>query len=228
MGLRTLGIIPARGGSKGIPRKNLKRLGTKPLIAWTIEQALGASLLDDIIVTTEDDEIADISKRWGAKVPFMRPLELAQDTTPGIDVILHALDYAQDFTRILVLQPTSPFRTSDDIDGIIQYSEDKQAPSVVSITPAPKHPYWSYSLSDEKLIPLLNIDASKKTRQELPDAFNLNGALYLAEIEWLKRTKTLIHDTTLGYVMPAARSIDLDTELDWLWAEFLLENSHNA
>ena len=228
MGLKTLGIIPARGGSKGIPRKNLKNLGTKPLIGWTIEQALGAVLLDDVFVTTEDDEIATVAQRWGAKVPFTRPKELAQDTTPGIDVILHALDYAQNFQRIVVLQPTSPFRTSADIDGIIQYCNDRRAPSAVSVTPASKHPFWSYYLEDEALVPLINSDATKKTRQELPEAFNLNGALYLAEIEWLKQTKTLLHDTTLGYVMPPERSIDLDTELDWKWAEFLLENDKHA
>jgi CMP-N-acetylneuraminic acid synthetase len=228
MGVKTLGIIPARGGSKGIPRKNLRHLGNKPLIAWTIEQALGATLLDDIIVTTEDEEIADVAKRWGAKVPFMRPPELAQDTTPGIDVIMHALDYAQDFQRIVVLQPTSPFRTSTDIDGIVQFCNDRRAPSGVSITPASKHPYWAYTLSNEELAPLLKTDATKKTRQELPQAYNLNGALYLAEIQWLKRTKTLIHDTTLGYVMPTERSIDLDTELDWDWAEFLLEKQKHA
>ena len=226
--MKTLGIIPARGGSKGIPRKNLKHLETKPLIAWTIEQALKAVLLDDIIVTTEDEEIAKVATQWGARIPFMRPPELAQDTTPGIDVIMHALDYAKDFQRIVVLQPTSPFRTSADIDGIIQYCNDRQAPSAVSVTPASKHPFWSYSLEDETLVPLINSDATKKTRQELPQAFNLNGALYLAEVEWLKQTKTLLHDTTLGYLMPPERSIDLDTELDWQWAEFLLENDKNA
>ena len=226
--MKTLGIIPARGGSKGIPRKNLRHLGNKPLIAWTIEQALGATLLDDIIVTTEDQEIADVAKRWGAKVPFMRPPELAQDTTPGIDVIMHALDYAQDFQRILVLQPTSPFRTSADTDGIIQFCNDRGTPSAVSVTPASKHPYWTYALSEEELVPLLKVDATKKSRQELPQAYNLNGALYLAEVEWLKRTKTLIHDTTLGYVMPTERSTDLDTELDWDWAEFLLERKKHA
>lgn len=226
--MKTLGIIPARGGSKGIPRKNVKNLGTKPLIAWTIEQALEATLLEDIIVTTDDEEIADVAKQWGAKIPFMRPTELAQDTTPGIDVILHALGYAQNFQRIVLLQPTSPFRTSADIDGIIQYCDDRQAPSAVSITPASKHPFWSYSLQDETLVPLINGDATKKTRQELPKAFNLNGALYLAETEWLKQTKTLLHDTTLGYVMPTERSIDLDTERDWQWAEFLLENDKHA
>ena len=228
MGLKTLGIIPARGGSKGIPRKNLKYLGTKPLIAWTIEQALGATLLDDIVVTTEDEEIANVARQWGAKVPFMRPTELAEDTTPGIDVIMHALDYAHDFQRILVLQPTSPFRTSADIDGIIQFCNERRAPSAVSVTPASKHPYWAYALSEEELVPLLEIDATKKTRQELPHAYNLNGALYLAETGWLKRTKTLIHDTTLGYVMPTERSIDLDTVLDWDWAEFLLERQKHA
>ena len=226
--MKTLGIIPARGGSKGIPRKNLRHLGTKPLIAWTIEQALGAALLDDIIVTTEDKEIAKVARQWGAKVPFMRPTELAEDTTPGIDVIMHALDYAQDFQRILVLQPTSPFRTSADIDGIIQFCNERRAQSAVSVTPTSKHPYWTYGLSEEELVPLLEIDATKKTRQELPQAYNLNGALYLAEVEWLTRTRSLIHNTTLGYVMPAERSIDLDTELDWDWAEFLLEKQTHA
>lgn len=226
--MKTLGIIPARGGSKGIPRKNLKHLGSRPLIAWTIEQALKAALLDDIIVTTEDEEIAEVAAQWGARIPFMRPSELAQDTTPGIDVIMHALDYAQDFQRILVLQPTSPFRTSADIDGIIQFCNDRGTPSAVSVTPASKHPYWAYTLSHEELVPLLQVDATKKSRQELPQAYNLNGALYLAEVEWLKRTKTLIHDTTLGYVMPTERSTDLDTELDWDWAEFLLERQKHA
>ena len=123
--MKVLGLIPARGKSKGIPRKNIKNLCGKPLIAWTIEESLKSKKLDNVVVSTDDEEIADIAQKYGADVPFMRPAELAGDSTSGIDTVLHAIDELPDFDSVLLLQPTSPLRTSTDIDSIINFAFSK-------------------------------------------------------------------------------------------------------
>jgi len=193
------------------------------LIAWTIEAALSAPSIDNVVVSTEDEEIADIAVAFGAQVPFIRPAELALDDTPGIIPIKHALELIPTTDAILVLQPTSPFRTSADIDAIISLAFYKQAKSAVSVCETAKHPFWSYSFDGDRLVPLFRGENINKPRQALPQSFCLNGALYYAEANWFRDTGVLIDGNTIGYVMPAQRSIDLDTEFDWAWAEFLLE-----
>lgn len=225
--MKILAVIPARGGSKGIPRKNIKPLAGKPLIAWTIEAALHAQGIDRVIVSTEDEEIALVAKQFGAEVPFMRPHTLAQDDTPGIAPVLHAIKQLPDYDWVLLLQPTSPLRSVEDIEGIIQFCRDEAAPSAVSVTQVSKHPFWMYQRDDQnRLHSLIPNQPEITRRQDLPAAYTLNGALYLARTDWLIQNQGFIGSETLGYVMPEERSVDLDTPQDWRWVEFLIEQAN--
>jgi CMP-N,N'-diacetyllegionaminic acid synthase len=218
-------LIPARGGSKGIPRKNIKLIGGKPLIVWTIEAALRSSLLSAVVVSTDDLEIADVARRAGAQVPFMRPAELAQDQTPGLDPVLHALNKLPQFDSVLLLQPTSPLRTTADIDACLQLALLHNAPSVVSVSETDTHPYWTYRVTEDQALRRF-VDAEPiARRQDLPQAFALNGALYFADANWLRSSGTFVGPETLAYVMAKERSVDLDTPLDWKLAELLLKES---
>ena len=218
-----LALIPARGGSQRIPRKNIRPFCGKPLLHWTIEAALASACVDQVVVSTEDPEIAEIADAGGAEVPFFRPAELATDGAPGIAPVLHALEQLPQVSDVLLLQPTSPLRTSADIEAIVALRQQFGLESAVSLTPSVKHPAWMYRLSpDQRLEPMLQLDGAD-CRQHLTPAYVLNGALYLVSRAFLLREKTFITPETLGYVMPAERSVDIDTPLDWRWAEFLME-----
>ena len=218
-----LALIPARGGSKGIPRKNIRVFCGKPLLQWSIDAALAAACVDQVVVSTEDPEIAEVAKAGGAEVPFLRPADLATDTAPGIAPVLHALELLPHVSDVLLLQPTSPLRTSGDIEAIVALRQQAGRESAVSLTPSAKHPAWMYSLTqDQRLEPLLQLDGAH-CRQQLPLAYALNGALYLASRASLLRENSFIQEDTVGYVMSAERSVDIDTPLDWQWAEFLTE-----
>ncbi len=221
--VKTFALIPARGGSKGIHRKNIKLIAGKPLIVWTIEAALRSSLLDAVVVSTDDPEIADVARYAGAQVPFMRPAELAQDTTPGLDPVMHAIDQLPLFDSVLLLQPTSPLRTTNDIDACIRLAMDKISPSVVSVSAADTHPYWTYRLTEDQTLRRFIDTEPIARRQDLPPAYTLNGALYFAEVNWLRHCGSLVGIETIGYLMPRERSVDLDTPLDWKFAELLLK-----
>jgi CMP-N,N'-diacetyllegionaminic acid synthase len=218
-----LALIPARGGSKGVPRKNIRPFCGKPLLQWAIDSALVAASVDQVVVSTDDPEIAEVAKAGGAEVPFLRPAELASDTAPGIAPVLHALEQLPQVSDVLLLQPTSPLRTSADIEAIVALRQRSGRESAVSLTPSAKHPAWMYSLSqDDRLESLILFDEAP-CRQLLPPAYLLNGALYLASRDFLLREQSFIGDDTVGYVMPAERSVDIDTPLDWKWAELLME-----
>ena len=218
-----LALIPARGGSKGIPRKNIRPFCGKPLLHWTIGAALTSASVDQVLVSTEDQEIADVAKAGGAEVPFLRPAELATDDAPGIAPVVHALEKLPHVSDVLLLQPTSPLRNSADIDSIVAMRKQLGAESAVSVTPCTKHPAWMYGLSDvQRLNPILPFDGGH-CRQHLPTAYVLNGALYLASRNFLLREQAFISPETVGYVMPPERSVDIDTLLDWQWAQLLME-----
>jgi CMP-N,N'-diacetyllegionaminic acid synthase len=223
--MSTFALIPARGGSKGIRRKNIKLIAGKPLIVWTIEAALRSSMLEAVVVSTEDPEIAEIARQAGADVPFMRPAALAQDETPGIDPVLHALSELTRYLSVLVLQPTSPMRTTDDIDGCLRLASQQNASSVVSVCEPDTHPYWTYSLSRGQTLERVVDAAPIARRQDLPQVFALNGALYFANAKWLQHNGSFVAPETIAYVMPRDRSVDLDTPLDWKIAEMLLKES---
>ena len=220
-----LALIPARGGSKGIPRKNIKKLCGKPLIAWSIEVAQESDLVDKVVVSTDDEEIAEIALSYGAEVPFLRPPELAQDETPGIDPVLHALSRLPKFDTLLLLQPTSPLRTASDINGILKMFQEHQAPAAVSICESSKHPNWMfYCGEDGTLSPFKDIQIATR-RQELPNIYAVNGALYLAKTNWLRENKSFFSTDTLGYTMPSDRSVDIDSPFDWEVVEFLMKKN---
>ncbi|MDB9891139.1 acylneuraminate cytidylyltransferase family protein [Alphaproteobacteria bacterium] len=225
-GMSLLVIIPARGGSKGIPRKNIKPLAGRPLIGWSIDTAKQASCVDRTIVSTEDEEIASVARELGADVPFMRPAELAADDAPGMAPVLHAISQLTDFDWVLLLQPTSPLRSAEDIDGIWQFCQERGSPSAVSVCEVGKHPYLMYQCNAaQRLEPFIKGRPDLTRRQDLPPAYVLNGALYLARTEWLLERKDFIGPETLGYIMPPERSVDLDTQQDWRWVEFLIEQA---
>jgi len=218
-----LALIPARGGSKGIPRKNIRPFCGKPLLYWTIEAALAAACVDQVVVSTEDPEIAEVAKAAGAEVPFLRPSELAADATPGIAPVLHALEQLPQVSDVLLLQPTSPLRVSADINAIVATRDQAKSESAVSLTFSGKHPAWMYELNDLQILePFLKLNDAH-CRQQLSNAYVLNGALYLASRDFLLREEAFISPDTVGYVMPSERSVDIDTPLDWQWAEFLME-----
>ena len=213
-GKTVLAIIPARGGSKGVPRKNIRLVAGKPLIAWTIESAQESCFIDRLIVSTDDLEIASISQKWNCEVPFLRPAVLARDETPGIAPVLHALEtLSERYDIVVLLQPTSPLRSIEDIDGCIIHLMERQAKSCVSVVEPDKSPYWMFRLGlDEHLYPLL--EETYARRQELPKVYALNGAVYVAECDWLIQSGSFLSSDTVGYIMPKERSLDIDTEQD--------------
>jgi len=225
--MKLLALIPARGGSKGIPRKNIKLLAGKPLLGWSFDAAKSVKFVDRIVVSTDDEEIANVARSLGAEVPFIRPAEYSDDKAAGILPVLHALDQLPQYDWVLLLQPTSPLRSKEDIEGIVQLCIEEGAPSAVSISKVDKHPYWMYQRNDlKRLVPIVSHGTEIASRQDLPVTYSLNGALYLANREWLLSHKTLIGQDTVGYVMPPERSVDIDTINDWRWAEYLIEQKN--
>jgi N-acylneuraminate cytidylyltransferase len=218
---KILAVIPARGGSKGVPRKNVRLLDGKPLIAWSIEQASQSRYVDRVIVSSEDEEICQVAKTYGAEVPFVRPAALASDTASGVDVLCHAVEAAGgDYDYVVLLQPTSPLRACEDIDSAIELCIDRSVPSVVSLAESAKNPHWMFQIRpDSGLIPFVEDIAAN--RQKLPSFYVLNGAVYVLRVDSLLNSRRLLCDNTLGYVMPAERSYDIDSEMDFLICDFL-------
>jgi len=219
-----IAVIAARGGSKGIPRKNLRQVGGKPLIAWTIEAAIGSRFLDRVVLSSEDAEIKRVAAEWGCDVPFTRPAELAHDETPGIEPVLDALARLPGYALVVLLQPTSPLRSTADIDGAIELCCRRKAPACVSVSIAGESPHWMFTLEGGKLRPLLEQTALPERRQLLPPVYRLNGAVYVARTEWLPRSRSFMGEHTIGYVMPEERSIDVDDEMDLKFVDLILRN----
>ncbi len=214
-GKSVLAIIPARGGSKGVPRKNIREAGGKPLIAWTIEEAKKSKYIDRLILSSDDAEIIQVAQSWGCEAPFVRPAELAQDDTPGIDPVLHAMEILPEYEIVVLLQTTSPLRSVADIDACIEQCMTNQANACVSLTQAEQSPYWMYTVgTGGEMQPLIPTSQVFARRQDLPQAYILNGAVYVARRDWLRQSKTFLTGETLGFVMPPERSLDIDTELD--------------
>lgn len=195
------------------------------MIVWTIEAAQGASTPDRIVVSSEDSEIREIAEQAGADVPFVRPAYLAEDDTPGVEPILHAARELPDYDVILVLQPTSPLRSPADIDACSALVLEGTASSVASVQRVEKPPQWIYEFcGDGSLRPYLDGDTIH-TRQAVSDLYRLNGAVYVLRRDVLLEAHSLIPEGCRGYVMPRERSVDIDTELDLAFAEFLLRRS---
>jgi CMP-N-acetylneuraminic acid synthetase len=223
---KILAIIPARGGSKGVPRKNIKLLAGKPLLAWTIETALSVSCLDRVVLSTDDGEISEIGKQYGADVPFLRPAEFAADDTTDMPVYEHALDWLEKNENfipdiIVWLRPTAPFRKSKDIEKAIDLLIDKGPDWVRSVCEAEHHPYWMFKLNSGRMEPFVDgIDVRDYIRRQLlPPAYRLNGAVDVAWRSTILEKKLLYSGVIEGYIMPVDRSIDIDTPMDFKLAE---------
>lgn len=230
MSVRILGIIPARGGSKGIRRKNLAPLAGRPLIAWTIDAARRSSSLHRLIISTDDPEISDVARGLGAEVPFLRPAELAQDDTPGVAPVLHAVRWLAAHERyepdyVMVLQPTSPLRQSADIDGAAGMAEETGCDAVVSVREAAGHPFWTKRITPAgTLTEFMPRSEGYLRRQDLPAAYELNGAVYLIRTSRLLADESLSPPDTRAYVMPAERSIDIDSAWELYLTDLILRD----
>lgn len=228
---KILAIIPARGDSKGVPRKNIKPLKGKPLIAYSINTALKSKLIDRVIVSTEDKRIAQISKKYGAEIPFLRPKELATDKSPTIDTILHSIGWFENqkkyFDVIILLEPTSPLRQTEDIDKCIKMLINiKGAKAIVSIAKLEScHPEFNIVLNKKGFIKKLNNSTNFRTlrRQDLREVYFFDGTIYASYINTIKEKKTFYHNLTLGYIVPRYKSLEIDEPLDLILAKALIK-----
>lgn len=222
---KIIAIIPARGGSKGLPRKNIRLLAKKPLISYTIEEALKSEYINRIIVSTEDQEIANISKHYGAEV-VKRPDSLSRDDSLTIDAVFHVIEspnvQIEKLDVVILLQPTSPLRNLQDIDIAIDIFLKNECNSVISVCEYEHSPYWAYKIDDKFLKPLFENSYLKMRRQDLPKSFMPNGALYISTVGVLQEYKSFNSPKTLPYIMPLIRSVDIDNELDFIVAESIL------
>lgn len=229
-GLRVLGLVTARGGSKGLPGKNVRDLCGKPLIAWTIDAAKGAQLLDAIVVSTDDPAIAATAKLYGAEVPFMRPDALAGDNASSIDVVLHALDTlaisGREFDLIVLLEPTSPLRESSDIEHGVSLLLSSGAGSLVSVCQAEcTHPAFMYrKCTDHRLVPFLEQQPTGLRRQDLEPLFFLEGTLYVSKVDVLRANRSFYHQDTIAYPVPKWKSLEIDDIDDFLMVEALVKH----
>jgi CMP-N,N'-diacetyllegionaminic acid synthase len=224
--VRILAVIPARGGSKGIPKKNIKKLAGKPLICWTIESALKSKMIDKLIVSTDDKNIARISKKACAEIPFMRPDELSGDKTPTLPVLIHAYKHFKEelkdhYDYIILLEPTSPGRQTFHIDEALKKLINSKADSLVSVSEVPGHYnfHWQYNVSKNDFLSL--IDGSKlkdviKRRQDLPKTYYRNGAIYAFKTKLLLESNPNFYgEKSLAYIMDKKYSVDIDSPEDW-------------
>ncbi|MFD1551232.1 acylneuraminate cytidylyltransferase family protein [Putridiphycobacter roseus] len=229
--MKILGLIPARGGSKGLPGKNIRPLNGKPLIAWSIESSLASQQIDTTIVSTDDKAIADIAVAHGASLPFMRPNHLASDQSTSKDVIIHALEYfreaGQAFDYLVLLQPTSPFRKAGDIDKAIDLAKETGADLVVSVKETASNPYYVLFEEDEKG----NLKNSKAStfsrRQDCPKVYELNGSIYVFKVKSILEKDSLKFENTIKFLMDSYHSIDIDNLEDFEYAEFLLQKQQS-
>ena len=225
---KILAIITARGGSKGIPGKNIKSFLGKPLLSWTIREAKKSRYLDKVIVSTDSPAIAAVASKFGADVPFLRPHALARDCATQMDVVIHALTFFKeryiDFDVVVVLQPTSPLREYIDIDRAIEMLFKKNAEAVISVCEAFTTPCWMNVLPTSGCMNnFLGTGFKSKPRQRLSRYFQLNGAVYAGFIKHIVKHKSFHGKRTFAYIMPKERSIDIDDMFDFQCAQALLE-----
>jgi len=219
-----LAVIPARGGSKRLPRKNVLDLGGKPLIAWTIEAAKQSKYIDHFIVSTDDEEIKTVSEQYNAEV-LIRPGELATDTASSVDVVLHAINAQhKQYDYVILLQPTSPLRTAQHIDEAIELLFEKNANAIISVCETDHSPLWSNTLPDDgSLDNFIREEVKGKRSQDLPTYYRLNGALYLCLISELVEHKTLMPKIqSYSFIMDVGSSIDIDTQEDFELVKYKL------
>ena len=229
-----IAIIPARGGSKGLPGKNIKQLDGKPLIAYTIEAALKSKYIDRVIVTTDSKEIADIAMKYGAEVPFMRPDALATDTATAIDVYIHAVEFLMDemkdkIEEFMVLLPTAPMRTEIHIDNAVEFFYNNKATTLISVKEAETPITWYLNRDVTNRISNagFGVGNAVTNRQVNTKYYIPNGAIYILNYNLLKSKRTYYCDNTVGYEMSAEDSVDIDTLLEFRFAEMLMRERKN-
>ncbi|MDP3772354.1 MAG: acylneuraminate cytidylyltransferase family protein [bacterium] len=231
--MKILGIITARGGSKGIPGKNIKPLAGTPLIVYTIEAARQSGVFDRVILSTDDAEIAEIARAHGCEVPFMRPAELAQDTTPHLPVLQHAVTHLREHENyapdaVMILQPTAPLRTAEHIHEAVKLFEKSNADSVVSVCEVPGHynPHWQFTIDNKSHLAIFTGEPFSQIvprRQDLLKTYARNGAIYICKtISLFDVALPLYGNHVLAYVMKSEESVNLDTIEDWKEAERIL------
>lgn len=221
-----LGLIPAKGGSTRLAKKNIRLLGGKPLLAWAAEAAQQSGVIDRLIISTEDESIADVASQLGLEVPFLRPEELARDPAGVVDVALHALaelrSQGEQYETLVIMLPTCPFRTAEDIRGAMSLFHSSRAQFLMSVSPYPHTPFAAMSLDEaDRLTPFFPEYIGKKS-QELPTAYRCNGALHILNVAAFERERSYYAQPLIGFPMPRERSIDIDTESDLREAERLL------
>jgi CMP-N,N'-diacetyllegionaminic acid synthase len=226
--LRNIAIIPARSGSKGLKDKNIKLLDGIPLMAYTIKAANESGIFNEIMVSTDSEKYADIAKKWGASVPFLRSKNLASDTASSWDVVREVIKEYENigkiFDTVALLQPTSPLRTAEDIISGYMKMKAENANAVVAVCEVDHSPLWSNILpEDNSLINFINKDIVKSLRQSLPTYYRINGALYIVKTKFLMGTDNIYHNKSFAIIMPKEHSIDIDDKMDFIIAEALIK-----
>lgn len=227
-GKKILSLITARGGSKGIPGKNIKDLGGKPLIAWTIQSSLDSKLIDRTVLSSDSDEIIKIAKRFGCEVPFKRPDNLAQDETSSIEVICHALSKIEGYDYLVLLQPTSPFRSNGILDEMIMKIIDDDIKQLVSVKQLKKESHFIYERDkDNYLVPLSGEYVLNKRRQDQSPLYEHNGSVYISEIEFLLKNKSYNCKETQMFEMKGKDNLDIDEHIDFQLAKIIIKDNEH-
>ncbi|WP_130472162.1 cytidylyltransferase domain-containing protein [Candidatus Magnetaquicoccus inordinatus] len=229
---QVLGLIPAKGGSTRLPRKNIIPLAGIPLLTWSIQAARDSAICDRLLVSTEDEEIAALARENGAEVPFLRPDHLARDPAGVVDVTLHTLDMlaaqGEEYQIVVILLPTCPLRSAQDIQQAFALFQSRQALSLMSVSPFSHTPFAAWRMDAEGLLTPHFPEYAHKRSQELPLALRPNGAIHILSVAHLRNTRSYIAPPLLAYPMPIERSIDIDTLDDLRYAEALLANREEA
>lgn len=225
---KIIAIIPARGGSKGIPNKNIIDLCGKPLIQYSIDSAKGSKYIDKVIVSTDSEKIAEVSRKCGADVPFLRPAGISNDVAKSSDVVIHGIDflkenYGYEYDYVILLQPTSPLRTAKHIDDAIELIINSHSRSLVSVKEVSENPVIMRTIEDNKLNEVLRFDGDNLRRQDLPKFYIFNGAIYITTVDFIKNKRVFVNEDTIPFVMEEEASIDIDNKLDLKIAEFIMK-----
>jgi CMP-N,N'-diacetyllegionaminic acid synthase len=230
--MRLLALIAARGGSKRLPGKNIRMLGGKPLIVWSIDVAKNTAGICDILVSTDDIAIATVSAEAGALVPWLRPAELATDTSSAVDVAIHALDWYEaargKVDGLLLLQPTSPFRTLSNVQKGVELFQDNARQTVLGVSPSSTHPMWTFKLDGGYLVPYMDNHGLGMRSQDLEPVYEINGSFYLISPSDLRSTRSFVGKNSIPLLIDSnTESLDIDTESDFNLANSLILNSPN-
>ncbi|SCY04908.1 CMP-N,N'-diacetyllegionaminic acid synthase [Lachnospiraceae bacterium XBB2008] len=226
--MKLIAVIPARSGSKGLPDKNIKELNGKPLLAYSIECAINSNAFDEVMVSTDSEKYASIAMNYGASVPFLRSPDNSGDKSSSWDAVYEVLEKyresGREFDGFMLLQPTSPLRQPEDIVGAIEEYESRKADAIVSVCEAEHSPLYTNVLPDDLSMSDFFGEIRSVRRQDLQKFYRLNGAIYLSQTQLFMDTKDIYSGKTFAYIMPDVRSVDIDTEIDFLYAETLLKH----